>query len=240
MTVPELRASDENRDREPIVLRPLVCSTMLSWGHVEKYIYFLGEQMPTIRELAGLPDQPASLSESALIMIDCQNTYREGVMQLEGVEESLLNARRLLTRAREAGMPIFHIQHDAGVGSPYDLTAENGQIADLVAPMDGEPVVVKNFPDSFSSTDLDDRLKAADRKNLVLAGFMSHMCVSSTARGGFDRGYAVSVVENTTATRELPDGKGGVIPAIDVQRASLRGLADLVAIIVEDGDLIPD
>jgi nicotinamidase-related amidase len=196
--------------------------------------------MPTIREIAGLPATPAKLSESALIMIDCQNTYREGVMRLEGVEHALTKASQLLQRARKAGIPIFHIQHDAGVGSPYDITAENGQIADVVAPLDVEPIIVKNFPDSFSSTDLDNQLKATGRKNLILAGFMSHMCVSSTARGGFDRGYGVSVVENTTATRELPDGKGDVISASEVQRASLRGLADLVAIIVDDAGAIPD
>ena len=196
--------------------------------------------MPTIRELAGLPETPAKLSESALIMIDCQNTYREGVMQLEGVEDALSNASQLLERARNAGIPIFHIQHDAGVGSPYDITATNGQIADVVAPAESEPVIVKNYPDSFSSTDLDEQLKATGCKNLILAGFMSHMCVSSTARGGFDRGYAVSVVENTTATRELPDGHGGSIPAANVQQASLRGLADLVAIVVDDSNAIPD
>lgn len=196
--------------------------------------------MPTIREIAGLAEIPAKLRESALIMIDCQNTYREGVMRLVGVEEALQNASELLERARKAGIPIFHIQHDAGVGSPYDLTASNGQIADPVAPTESEPVITKHFPDSFSSTDLDERLKAAGCKNLILAGFMSHMCVSSTARGGFDRGYAVSVVENTTATRDLPDGHGGTIPAAEVQRASLRGLADLVAIVVDDAGAIPE
>lgn len=196
--------------------------------------------MPTIRELAGLPDTPAGLSESALILIDCQNTYRAGVMQLEGVEEALQHAKQLLKRARAAGVPIFHIQHDAGEGSPYDLTAENGQIADVVAPSDSEAVIVKHYPDSFSSTDLHDQIQATGRKNLILGGFMSHMCVSSTARGAFDRGYGVSIVENATATRALPDGEGGVIPAPEVHRASLRGLADLVAVIVDGADAIPD
>jgi len=196
--------------------------------------------MPTIRDLAGLPSVPASLSESAVIMIDCQNTYRDGVMQLQGVEEALSNAQKLLERARAAGVPIFHIQHDAGVGSPYDITAENGQIADIVAPHATESVIVKNFPDSFASTDLQQQLDATGKKNLVLAGFMSHMCVNSTARSGFDKGYAVSVVENTTATRDLPDGKGGTVSAADLQKASLCGLADLVAMIVEDAAQIPD
>ena len=178
--------------------------------------------MPTIREIAGLPDTPAKLSDSALIMIDCQNTYRDGIMQLEGVEEALQNASQLLERARQANIPIFHIQHDAGVGSPYDLTAENGQIADRVAPTDGEPVIVKNYPDSFSSTHLDAQLKATGCKNLILAGFMSHMCVSSTARGGFDRGYAVCVVENATATRSTRALSVEIVSASDGEERFLR------------------
>ena len=179
--------------------------------------------------------------KAALLLIDIQKGLDE--VAFYGIGRNNPRAEKqaaaLLARWRILGLPIFHIQHDAGIGSPYDLTASNGQIADLVAPADTEPVIVKRFPDSFSSTDLDDQLKAAGCKNLILAGFMSHMCVSSTARGGFDRGYAVSVVENTTATRELPDGHGGMIPATEVQRASLRGLADLVAIIVDDADAIP-
>ncbi len=161
-------------------------------------------------------------------------------MKLEGVEEALQHASALLQRARKAGIPIVHIQHDAGVGSPYDITADNGQISEPVAPVGDEPVIVKNFPDSFSSTRLNDHLQSSGVKNLVLAGFMSHMCVNSTARGAFDRGYAACVVENATATRELPDGKGGVLSASEVHRASLSGLADLVAIIVEDEGAIPE
>ena len=43
--------------------------------------------------------------------------------------------------------------HDAGQGSPYDVTAEIGQISDEVAPIAGEPVIVKNYPSSFFQTD---------------------------------------------------------------------------------------
>ena len=38
----------------------------------------------TLRNIAGLPGTPADLSQSALLMIDLQNTYRQGVMQLHG------------------------------------------------------------------------------------------------------------------------------------------------------------
>jgi Isochorismatase family len=53
----------------------------------------------------------------------------------------------------------------------------------------GEPVIVKNFPSSFFQTDLGTQLEAAGRSDLVLAGFMTHMCVNSTARNAFNLGY---------------------------------------------------
>ena len=71
----------------------------------------------TLRALGGLPSAPASLADSTLIMIDCQNTYTEGVMALDGVAEALDEAAVLLKRARSAGIPIIHIQHDDGEGS---------------------------------------------------------------------------------------------------------------------------
>ena len=135
----------------------------------------------TLRGLMGLGDGPAALQDSALIMIDCQNTYRRGVMQLDGAEDAFAEAARMLARARASGIPVFHIMHDAGQGSPYDVTAEIGQISDEVAPIAGEPVIVKNYPSLFFQTDLGAQLEKTGRHDLVLAGFMTHMCVSSTA-----------------------------------------------------------
>ena len=85
----------------------------------------------TLREITGLGHVPGTIGKSALILIDCQNTYREGLMQLEGVEPALAECQRLLSRFRDAGRPVIHIQHDAGAGSPYDVNAPIGAIADV-------------------------------------------------------------------------------------------------------------
>ena len=167
----------------------------------------------TLRTLAELPAAPASLAESTLVMIDCQNTYTRGVMELDGVQAALDEAATLLDRARTAGIPIIHIQHSDGPGSLYDIDAESGAIVDRVAPREDEPVVVKKYPNSFVQTDLDDRLKAEGASNLVLAGFMTHMCVNSTARGAFNLGYAPTVVAAATATRTLPGFDGEPVAA---------------------------
>ncbi|HRD35600.1 MAG TPA: cysteine hydrolase family protein [Rhodocyclaceae bacterium] len=143
--------------------------------------------------MTGQPATPARLSDSALVIVDAQNTYREGIMQLTGVEPALEQCATLLARARALKIPVLHIQHDAGPGTPYDVSAEIGAIADKVAPADGEPVVVKNYPNAFVGTDLDARLKDTGVKNLVVVGFMTHMCINSTARGAFNLGYTVAV-----------------------------------------------
>ncbi|QEA40664.1 cysteine hydrolase [Pistricoccus aurantiacus] len=193
----------------------------------------------TLRDLLGLGHQPASLKDSALLLIDCQNTYREGVMRLTGVEEALKEARKLLDRARELDVPIIHIRHDAGAGSPFDINADIGAIADIVAPRGNEPVVTKNYPNSFVETDLDKQLKALGVTNLVLAGFMTHMCVNSTAHGGFNLGYAPTVVASATASRplETPDGKR--LSAKEVHDAALASTRDLYAAVVERVEDLP-
>jgi nicotinamidase-related amidase len=195
---------------------------------------------PTLRELSSLPSQPAPLAESTLVLIDCQNTYTRGIMELEGVQAALDEAAALLDRARTAGIPVIHVQHDGGAGSPYDLGDDIGAIAPQVAPRDGEPVVVKQYPNSFIQTDLDDRLKTLGAGHLVLAGFMTHMCVNSTARGAFNLGYAPTVVAAATATRSLPEVNGVPVSAAAMQSASLAAMNDLFAVVVADGSAVPD
>jgi nicotinamidase-related amidase len=195
--------------------------------------------LQTLRDVSGLASQPSGLQGSALIMIDLQNTYREGIMQLTDVEPAIAEAARLLARARDAGIPIFHIQHDAGPGSPYDLNAAIGAISAEVAPRDGETVIVKNYPNAFIQTDLEARLAATGIKDVILAGFMTHMCVNSTARGAFNLGYRPTVVASTTATRDLPGADGSVVPAAALQAASLAAVADLFAVVAARDSDIP-
>ena len=194
----------------------------------------------TLRQIAGLADQPAALADSTLILIDCQNTYTYGVMELEGVQPALDQVAELLERARSARIPIVHIMHDSGPGSPYDVRDQIGQIVDRVAPREGEPVVVKTFPNSFTGTDLHQRLTAAPGRDLILAGFMTHMCVSSTARGAFSLGYRPSVVAGATATRALPGPQGEPVSAAALQAASLAGISDLFGIVVPTAGAIRD
>ena len=194
----------------------------------------------TLRNIVGLPSEPAPLAESALILIDCQNTYRQGVMELSGVEAALDEAASILSRARRLGIPVIHIQHDAGPGTPYDIRAEIGAIANKVAPLPDEPVIVKSFPNSFAGTDLEARLKASGRNNLVIVGFMTHVCVNSTTRGAFTLGFSPTVVASATATRDLADPQGNIVPAATMQTACLAALSDMFAVVSPEAAALPD
>lgn len=187
----------------------------------------------SLRDIVGLGHTPAKLGDSALIMIDCQNTYRTGVMQLTDVEQAIVEAKKLLQRARDMQIPVIHIRHDGGEGSPYDLTTDIGQISDEVSPIDGEIVITKNFPNAFVLTELDERLKTLGVENIVLAGFMTHMCVNSTAHGGFNLGYKPTIVASTTATRPLMAAHGKIVPAQQVQDGAIAATRDLYAAVVD-------
>jgi len=190
----------------------------------------------TLRELTGQPSEPSALKDAALIMIDCQNTYTEGVMKLEGADDALVEAKKLLDAARAAKRPILHIQHDAGPGTPYDVSAPIGKIADVVAAQGEEPVLTKNVPSSFTGTDLHERLQKLECKELILAGFMTHMCVNSTARAAFELGYRVTVVGGATATRALPGSAGAVVDAKTLKASSLAEISDMFAVVVDTVD----
>lgn len=193
----------------------------------------------TLMQLAGVdpkPHQPGS--DVALILIDCQEEYTRGLLALSGVEAALDEAGRVLALARAAKAPVIHVQHKGKVGGAFDPESCRFLISEKVAPISGETVVTKSFPNAFTGTGLDDTLKALGVKNLIVVGFMSHMCVSSTVRSALDHGYGCTVVSGACATRDLPDGKGGVVSAETLHDAEMAALSDRFAVIVEKAEAL--
>ena len=186
----------------------------------------------TLRDVIGLGNALPRLADTTLVMIDFQQTYRTGVMALEGAEEALAAGTRLLAAARSAGVPVVHVVNDGGENTPYDIRAEIGAISAEVAPVEGEPVVVKQFPNAFQGTGLEKTLRElGSGTELVLAGFMTHMCVAFTAQGAFGLGYRPTVVAEATATRPLAAPDGTVVPAATLQAAALTTVGDLFGVV---------
>ncbi len=186
----------------------------------------------TLFALAGYTPAPSPLSGSCLVFIDYQNEYLSGPLALPDAGAAVKRASDLLARARAAGTRIIHIAHKGAPGGLFDRGGERGAIIKALASGDGEPVVEKPRPNAFSGTDLAELVGPAGTK-LILAGFMTHMCVSSTARAALDLGYVTTVAADACATRDLPGHDGGVIAADHLHRAELAALSDRFACIAD-------
>lgn len=181
----------------------------------------------TLRAAAGLPLAYGSLNDAVLIVIDAQMEYtEEGALLLPGLQPALDNIEALLLKGRKDGAEIVHIAHEGSAGRAFDPD-RGGRIIEQVAPIDGETVISKGLPNAFAHTGLQNHLAGIGRPHLVVCGFMTHMCVSSTARAALDLGYETTVVADATATRALPSTDGGAdIDADTLHRAALAALSD--------------
>lgn len=191
----------------------------------------------TLLELSGADLRAPALANASLVIIDAQNEYLDGKLALPGVRPALTALAQLLVRARQADAPVVHVQHKGRPGGLFDLDARGGAIIDAVRPREGEALVEKPLPNAFAQTDLDTILKRLGRQHIVIAGFMTHMCVSSTARAALDLGYKATVAADASATRDLPDPMGGSIAAEALHRAALAALADRFAIVARVAEI---
>ena len=195
-------------------------------------------QAKTLLQMAGAKPVPARLSDAAVVVIDAQDEYVSGKLPLDGVGGALDQIAALLKAARDAGAPVFHIVQRGRSGGLFDPDGAGFKIASQVTPVGGETVIEKSLPNAFAKTGLHAALEATGRKTLVLAGFMTHMCVSATARSALDLGYVTTIAADAVATRALPDPLGGGdIPAAQIHRAALAELSDRFATIARVADI---
>jgi len=192
----------------------------------------------TLLDIAGVTRHPPSFRDSILLIIDHQLEYRIGGLVLAGIEDAIRENRRLLEMARAAAAPVIHIVTYGSPGSP--IFARSNPLSAIIpelAPADGECVIEKDYPSSFAGTRLAEVIAQTGRRSLIVTGFMTHMCVSTTVRAALDHGVECTVVAAGTATRDLPDPLGGgTIPAATVQRAALAELADRFALVIANSE----
>ena len=179
------------------------------------------------------------MPDTALVVIDIQNDYFPGgAMELEGAEAAGKNAGAALARFRERALPVFHVRHlSVRPGATFFLPGTRGaEIHAAVAPRSGEPVLEKNFPNSFRNTELKALLEKEAIKNLVVAGMMTHMCVDASVRHAADLGYKVTLLGDACATRAQTYG-GETVPARHVHAAFLAALNGFYAKVVDAHEL---
>ncbi|MFC3677554.1 cysteine hydrolase family protein [Ferrovibrio xuzhouensis] len=195
----------------------------------------------TLLEMAGAAGQPVLWDKSVLLLIDHQVEYTAaGGLPLTGIDAAAAEVGRLLAAARKNGAPVIHVRHHGRPGGAlFNPDGPGGQFIAGIGPAASEITVTKALPNAFAGTDLDARLKTLGRKELIVAGFQTHMCISATVRSAVDHGYRSVVVAWACATRDLPDPLGaGVMAAADLHRVTLAALSDRFATILPDAGAI--
>jgi len=192
----------------------------------------------TLLDAAGASRTPSAWDAAVLIVVDHQREYVDGRLPLTGMPEAVAACAELLALARAQGTPVIHVVHHGRAGGAFDPAGPYAAIIEGLEPLPGEQTVVKQLPNSFAGTDLAAKLAALGRKELIVAGFQTHMCISATVRSALDHGYRVTLVANACATRDLPDPLGGApLAAAELHRVTLAALNDRFATVVPDASV---
>ncbi|HED13187.1 MAG TPA: cysteine hydrolase [Gammaproteobacteria bacterium] len=178
----------------------------------------------------------------ALLLVDVQNDYFEqGRMELVGMDPAAENCRRILQSFRQRQAPLFHIQHIANYPHApfFSPDTEGVKTHNSVVPEQGEPLVIKHYPNAFRETALHSLLKNAQIEEVVICGAMSHMCIDTTTRAAFDLGYRCQVISDACATRDLVFNNR-TIKAEDVHAAFMSALSAPFARVMTAGQFLSE
>ena len=167
----------------------------------------------------------------ALVLVDLQVRFVAGDAAVPDAAALLTTVAGLLDRARTAGSLVVHLQNDGAPGC-VDEPGRPGWALHF-PPAADEPVVRKRHDDGFRDTELERLLRSRHTVRPALAGLMSEMCVSATARAAMDRGFDVVLAHDCHATYDIPAaaGFGPAVPAAVVARVAEWALGDAVRLV---------
>lgn len=169
----------------------------------------------------------------ALLVVDAQNEFSEaGLRAVPNHAAAIAAIGTHVAQARKAGTPIAWIQHhnrpeESRAFVPGSWGAE---LSPGFAPRTdhgAERLFVKDVFGAFTGTGLEDWLRALTVTDVLIVGFFTHMCVSTSAREALVRGFGVTIDAAGTGARDLDGEQLGQQSADEVRRSALLQLADM-------------
>src|ERR1700688_57281 len=137
---------------------------------------------------------------TALLVVDVQSGVVAGAHERDAV---VANVGSLVEKARRERVPVVWVQHsDEGLARGSD----EWRIVAELTPAKTEPLVEKNYGDSFEDTTLETVLSGLGVGRLVVVGAQTDACVRSTLHGAFVRGYDATRVSDAHKTEDQTEG----------------------------------
>jgi len=139
-------------------------------------------------------------SHAALLVIDVQLGMFEESDPVHQGDELLATINDLITRARDAGIPVIYVQHSGRDDHLLNPISPGWPIHPAIAPAKDELVIHKRHPDSFQETNLQHELETRGIRHLIVAGIQTEYCVDTTCRRAYSLGYDVTLVQDAHST----------------------------------------
>ena len=133
---------------------------------------------------------------TALLVVDVQNCVVDGNYQRDVV---VANVGSLVEKARQERVPVVWVQH---CDEHIVRGSEGWRIVPELAPDEAEPLVEKNYGDSFEDTTLETVLSGLGVGRIIVVGAQTDACIRSTLHGAFARGYDATLVSDAHTTED--------------------------------------
>jgi ureidoacrylate peracid hydrolase len=178
--------------------------------------------------LSDHPLESLDTDSTALLVVDAQrgftssdSIYAERGLDVSMAADALPRLRSLVDTGREFGLPIVFTRTERrsdgkdAPGEVFDILpaayqdygeatlkagTDDVSFSKGVEPRPDEYEVPKQFENAFHGTRLETYLRTEGVETLVVCGFMSNVCVSSTVRGAHERGFNIVMAEDASAS----------------------------------------
>ena len=135
-------------------------------------------------------------NKGVLLVVDVQVGVMRNVWDAARI---IKNINKAIEKARSQDIPVIWVQHsDEGLERESDAWRIVPELKRDAA----EPLVEKNYGDSFEDTSLESVLSNLGVGRLIVAGAQTDACIRSTLHGALVRGYDAILVSDAHTTED--------------------------------------
>ena len=145
--------------------------------------------------MTSLSDRP----NTALVVIDVQNDV---VANAYNRDKVIANIDTLVDRARAQQVPVIWVQH---ADDNLPKGSDGWRYVPELERRESEPLVHKQYGDSFEDTTLESELAKRGVGRLVVTGAQTDACIRATLHGAFVRGYDTVLVGDAHTTEDFTE-----------------------------------
>ena len=179
------------------------------------------------------------ISESALIVVDAQDSFKVGPRwETRNNKQFEEKVSRLIALFREQAPPVVYIMHsDEDEG--FHTNSPEYKLMDFISPRADEPVFHKVTRNAFTSTGLGAYLLEKGVRRVAICGITMEQCCETTARVAADLGYKVDFVIDATVTFPIPHPyiAGRTLSVEEMEERTIYALGGRFATICTVADL---